>query len=261
MNPIFERKLFLIRYVALYALFAAAYAAVFGSVARLGAGVAVLDGFVVLLVSGLEGLMLWSILKYGTEGISGAPLRTAFYFTVGVLFVGVAIAAESLAVYGAAERVLPDFTRTIPARGLCFALVYVLFALFYTFAGRSNDDEIGQELAADSQSDPIERVTVRGGQKIKVIGVGDIIYLQAEGDYVAIVTAEGRWLKEQTMKYFEENLPRVGFVRVHRSYIVSVSHISRIEQSGREHRIVLRDGTAVRISDAGYKTLKQRLGL
>ncbi len=261
MNPILKRKLYLIRYIALYALFSAAYAAVFGAMARMEAGYAVLDGFVVLFVSGLEGLMLWSVLKYGTEGISREPLRVVFYLTAGALFVGIAIAAESIAVYGAAAEQFPRFVQTIPARSLCLVLVYVLFALYYAFAGRSNDDGVTAPSASAEPSDPIERITVRGGQKIKVIGVGDIIYLQAEGDYVAIVTAEGRWLKEQTMKYFEENLPRTGFVRVHRSYIVSVSHISRIEQSGREHRIVLRGGTSVRISDAGYKMLKQNLGL
>jgi DNA-binding LytR/AlgR family response regulator len=113
---------------------------------------------------------------------------------------------------------------------------------------------------------------VRGSQgKIELIDTRDIVYLGAEGDYVAIVTASGRWLKEQTLKYFEDALPRSEFVRVHRSYIVSISHISRIESSGRDRSVVLRGlgegggngpgGKSIRISDAGYKLLRRTLGL
>ncbi len=135
------------------------------------------------------------------------------------------------------------------------------------------------QLLAKEGVEPLERITVRGtGGRIELIGVGDIAYLQAEGDYVAIVTERGRWLKEGTMKWFEEALPSDGFVRVHRSFIVSVSHISRIETSGREHYLYLRGGNvrcgagsdsvkppaytdSIRISDAGYRLLKRALKL
>lgn len=268
MNPITENRAFFWRYVALYILFTVAWVLAFGSIVRVGVGYAVIDGAVVLVVSGIEGLLLWNILKYGSEGISGAPLRVAFYFVVGMLFVGVTVAAES-----AVMSVLPRedfrlFSQTIPARAFCLVMVYVLFALYYSHAVRLDDERVAIMPASApgaSSSGMLERITVRAGQRIKVIEVSEIIYLQAEGDYVAIVTAEGRRLKEQTMKYFEENLPRTRFVRVHRSFIVSVSHISRIEQSGREHSVVLRDGSAngtvIRISDAGYKLLRATLGL
>jgi DNA-binding LytR/AlgR family response regulator len=79
---------------------------------------------------------------------------------------------------------------------------------------------------------------------------------------VAIVTARGRHLKEGTMKWFEEALPCDRFVRVHRSCIVAVDRISRIETSGRDHTLTLRDGRgSIRISDTGYRLLRRRLGL
>lgn len=271
----------------------------------LGAGMSAswvgLDGAVWAAVTGFEALILWNILKYGAEGSGTSQvLRAVFYVVVGTLFVAVAVGAEVLAVWavssGMTEGLPSGLTMTIPARVLVTALVYVCFVLLYRYAWRS-DDETGEDVVALSgakvatreglsagisadaiagqaigvartASEPIERISVRGGQgKIELICVGDIVYLRAEGDYVAIVTASGQHLKEGTMKYFEENLPAGEFVRVHRSYIVSVSHISRIETSGRDHTLVLRGGAGgrvgevIRISDAGYKMLKKMLGL
>ena len=62
-----------------------------------------------------------------------------------------------------------------------------------------------------------------------VIFVSDILYFQSDGDYVQIITSHNKYLKEETMKYFEANLPTARFVRVHRSYIVNVEKILRIE--------------------------------
>lgn len=262
MNPLFERKLFLTRYVVLCVLFSAAYATVFGLLTPVPAGYAVLDGVVFALISGLEGLGLWSVLRYGADTTGRLPLRAVYYLMVGILFTGVAIGIGCAVMTVLPEAEFRLFVRTIPARSLVLVLVYVLFALYYAYAAPSDDDQ-GIEVANPGlpKADALERITIRGGQKIKVIAIDEIVYLQAEGDYVAIVTDEGRFLKEQTMKYFGENLPAGDFVRVHRSYIVSVGHISRIEQSGREHSVVLRNGARIRISDAGYKLLRSVLEL
>jgi DNA-binding LytR/AlgR family response regulator len=107
----------------------------------------------------------------------------------------------------------------------------------------------------------VERITVRNGQKIKIIPVEEILYLQADGDYVSIRTAEGRWLKEQTMKYSEEILPADRFVRIHRSYIVNITHISRIERYGEQQSIILHNGERIRISSARYQLLRRRLDI
>lgn len=263
MNPLFERKLFLIRYVVFYVLFGVVYALVFGWVAGLTAEGMAADGAVFTAVSGFGGLALWSILKYGADSSGRNPVTMAYYIMAGILFSGVTVGAECLVISQAVPGEFPGFVQTLPARSLVLALVYALFALYYAYAGRSCEDSLIPEPQASAAERPeaLERITIRGGQKIKVIAVDEIIYLQAEGDYVAIVTAEGRFLKEQTMKYFDENLPAGSFVRVHRSYIVSVTHISRIEQSGREHSVVLRDGSRIRISDTGYKLLRSVLGL
>lgn len=264
MNPVFEKRLFLIRYIVVCTLFATAYAAAFGAAAGMGAEYALLDGAVFGLAAGFGGLMLWSVLRYGIDGIRTPLLRRVYYAAVGSMFIALVAGAETAAVAMASPEAFGMFAPTIPARMLCLVAVYALFALWYAYAGREDgretDGGILQPLPLDGIR-TMERITVRSGQKIEVIPIGDIIYLQAEGDYVYIVTSGGRWLKERTMKYFEENLPCRSFVRVHRSHIVSVAHISRIEQSGRERFAVLRDGTRLRISDSGYKLLRQTLSL
>ena len=281
------------RYVALWVLVAAAYAAVFAALAELPVWAAAVDGAVFGAIAGLEGLILWNVLRYGTAGPSGANFfrigRLLLIVATGILFVAVAVGAETVAIWLLAEAPVEmenspwppaplwAFPQTIPARCLITAAVYACFALWYSSVTRSEaggnahgdisyaeqpEMKPVEKPAAGEAPELLERISVRGsGGKIVIIGTNEIIYIQAEGDYVAIVTADGRWLKEGTMKWFEEALPRDRFVRVHRSYIVSIGHISRIETSGRDHTLILRNGGPVRISDTGYRVLKRTLGL
>lgn len=108
----------------------------------------------------------------------------------------------------------------------------------------------------------LERIAVKVGQKIHVIMVSDIIYILSDGDYVQIVTHQNRFLKEETMKFFETGLPRSQFVRVHRSYIVNVEMILRIELYEKQIRLLtLKNGDKIRASASGYKALKNILNL
>lgn len=108
----------------------------------------------------------------------------------------------------------------------------------------------------------LERIAVKSGQKIHVIIVPEILYLQAYGDYVHIFTMQGKYLKEQTMKYFEEHLPATGFVRVHRSCIVNVEAISRIDLYEKQtQQLTLKNGHQIKVSQTGYKTLRAKLNL
>jgi DNA-binding LytR/AlgR family response regulator len=79
---------------------------------------------------------------------------------------------------------------------------------------------------------------------------------------VQIVTAQSRYLKEETMKYFEASLPRSRFVRVHRSYIVNVEKILRIELYEKQNQMLtLTNGDQIRASVAGYRELRTILNL
>lgn len=116
--------------------------------------------------------------------------------------------------------------------------------------------------AANKPAELLQRVTVKSGSKIQVIATADIISLQADGDYVHIYTLTGKYMKEQTMKYFDENLPNDQFARVHRSCIVNIHAIARIELYDKQsQQLTLKNGQQVKVSQAGYKLLRSKLNL
>lgn len=107
-----------------------------------------------------------------------------------------------------------------------------------------------------------KRVVVKTGGKIKIIPVATIQYLEAADDYVKIITEEGSFLKNKTMAFYERCLPQHSFVRIHRSYILNVQEITRIDPYEKEsHLAILKSGARLPVSKAGYVRLKEILGL
>lgn len=107
-----------------------------------------------------------------------------------------------------------------------------------------------------------QRIVVKNGNKIKIIPVHDIWYLEAADDYVKVHTPEGYFLKNKTMGYFEQVLDKQQFARCHRSYIVNVQQITRIDPYEKDNHVaLLRSGARVPVSRGGYGKLKSVLGL
>ena len=106
----------------------------------------------------------------------------------------------------------------------------------------------------------ISRIVVRKGTGISFIPVNSILYLESEDDYVMIWHSEGKALKQQTMKYYEENLPGNDFARIHRSYIVALEQIGKIEPYGKDtYKAILKNGKSLPVSRSGYKILKEKI--
>ncbi|HRG80503.1 MAG TPA: response regulator [Cyclobacteriaceae bacterium] len=106
------------------------------------------------------------------------------------------------------------------------------------------------------------RIVVKTGNKVKIIPIHDIHYLEADDDFVKIVSVEGSFLKNKTLSFYEQTLDPQQFVRVHRSYILHISQITKIEPYQKEtHMAVLRNGQQIPISKTGYGKLKSILGL
>lgn len=106
----------------------------------------------------------------------------------------------------------------------------------------------------------LERVVVKSNNKIRVIPVDKIRYLEAQDDYVMIYTFESKHLKQATMKYFEEHLNPNDFMRVHRSYIIRLDQVIQLEPYGKDSYVAkLKDGPTVKISKSGFKNLKDKL--
>ena len=110
------------------------------------------------------------------------------------------------------------------------------------------------------QPAPVNRVVVRKGNAINLIPVEQIRYVEAQDDYVMIHHTGGKALKQQTMKFYEDNLPKTDFVRIHRSYIVRVQEINLIEPYGKDNHVaMLKSGDKLPVSRAGYQQLKKEL--
>jgi two-component system LytT family response regulator len=107
-----------------------------------------------------------------------------------------------------------------------------------------------------------DRIVVKTGGKIKIIAVPDVHYIEAADDYVKLYTKEGSFLKNKTMGFFEQTLNAHQFVRTHRSYIVNVQEITRIDPYEKEaHIAILKSGARIPVSKTGYVKLRAVLGL
>ncbi len=117
-----------------------------------------------------------------------------------------------------------------------------------------------RELIQQPLDELIERVVVKSNNRIHVIPVDKIRYVEAQDDYVMIYTHEGKHLKQATMKYFEQHLDPKDFMRVHRSYIIRLDQVVQLEPYGKDSYVAkLKDGPSVKISKSGFKTLKDTL--
>ena len=124
---------------------------------------------------------------------------------------------------------------------------------------KATQDLLESASLSPSQS---QRIVVKNGSKIKIIPVHDVFYLEAADDYVKIHTSEGYFLKNKTMSHFEQSLDGEQFVRSHRSYIVNVQQITRIDPYEKDNHVaILRSGAKVPVSRSGYGKLKEVLGL
>ena len=115
---------------------------------------------------------------------------------------------------------------------------------------------------AHKQPEEQNRVVVKNGNNIKIIPVQEIHYIEAYDDYVKIFTKDGYSLKKKTMSYFEQAFNAEQCVRVHRSYIVQVQQITKIETLEKDsHIALLKTGIRIPLSKTGYAKLKMVLGL
>jgi two-component system LytT family response regulator len=124
---------------------------------------------------------------------------------------------------------------------------------------KSETDKLLQ--AADLQPSR-NRIVLKDNGKIKIIPASTIQYLEAADDYVKIHTAEGVFLKNRTMSFFEQGLDPQNFIRIHRSYLINIQLITRIEPYEKETQLaVLSIGVKLPVSKSGYARLRTVLGI
>ncbi len=121
----------------------------------------------------------------------------------------------------------------------------------------------GPELAvaARSPENQIQRLVVKDGSKVHIIPLEKLDYVEAQDDYIALHSEKRSFLKQQTISSVEAMLDPQKFVRIHRSHIVNLERIARIEPYSKDSRIVvLKDGTQLPVSRSGHVRLKELLG-
>jgi two-component system LytT family response regulator len=107
---------------------------------------------------------------------------------------------------------------------------------------------------------PAERVLIRDGPQVHVLPVEKIDYVEAQDDYVCFKADGRQYLKDQTMGALEATLDPARFVRIHRSYLLNIERIARVELYAKDSRVaILRDGTRLPVSRAGYARLSRLL--
>jgi len=118
------------------------------------------------------------------------------------------------------------------------------------------------ELAAAAQPEGrgVNRIVIRDGGQIQVIPVDSVDFLVAQGDYVAIHTGGKSHLKQQTLQSLSASLDADRFVRIHRSYVLNLERLARIEPYAKDSRVaVLHNGTELPVSRSGYARLRELL--
>ena len=153
----------------------------------------------------------------------------------------------------------------------CHALDYLLKpfseqrfdqALAHARANRSTPDTV-QMVAreAATRAAPLDRVLIRDGAKVHVIASARIDYIEAQDDYISIRSEGKSYLKSQRLSELEIQLDPAKFLRVHRSYLLNIDGIHRIEAATKDsHVAILRDETRIPVSKAGYQKLRLLVG-
>lgn len=112
------------------------------------------------------------------------------------------------------------------------------------------------------QPDDQNRIVVKNGSDIRIVPVQDIMYIEAYDDYVKLFTRDTYYLKKKTMNYYEQVLDSSKFFRTHRSYIINLQELTKIEPLEKNTYIaILKNGKKVPLSRTGYTRLKEILGV
>ena len=272
----FENRISLIIYAIAWIIYATAHLLAMYLLVDVPCEALFVDALIHAMIFAGLGIIIRIILQYAKYETLPPVQQYANHATLAVLTVGLWIGVGYLFNYLIFnETIAYGFVRTLPVRGMIGLMIYTICGLFFHVKVEQvmpdapvMQPDIDTEAAADTaekteteEENILERIAVKNKQKIHLIPLDEIVYLQSFGDYVYIVTPSNKYLKEETMKYFETHLPKT-FVRVHRSYIINIEYISRIESSGRRiQQVSLKTGEWVNTSAIGYKTLKEILKL
>lgn len=116
--------------------------------------------------------------------------------------------------------------------------------------------------SAEKQPDEKNRIVVKNNNEIRIVPVSDLYYVEAYDDYVKLFTQDNYFLKKKTMNYYEQVLDNSIFFRTHRSYIINLQQLTKIEPLEKNSYVaLLKNGKRIPLSRNGYVKLKEKLGI
>ena len=119
-----------------------------------------------------------------------------------------------------------------------------------------------QSVSNATKTQDLNKIIVKNGNRIQIIPLEKIKFIEAQDDYVSIVSDEGRFLKQTTMKSLEDQLPEEEFVRIHRSYILRIDQLKKLEAYTKDtHLATILSEEKLPVSKSGYQKLKGILNL
>lgn len=222
---------------------------------------AIVDSFISMGILTILSFLLW----YSIESLQGTPARILLAILVMTVWSTGSYGGELLATTIFPLR-YPAFESTLITRLIFGVLMWTVIVFWYRVQKLQNwqEERKAEDIIQTIQNEEnIDRIAVKDRGRIHIVPLQELIYLQATGDYVTLFTSSnGQFLKEQTMKFFESHLPSSRFIRIHRSYIINIDYVDRVELMGKEtYQLLLKNGTSLRISNTGYKLLKEQLSI
>ena len=232
----------------------------------------VLDSITGNILQSLCIIGLWIPVKY-YRNFKSVPLFLVFHFTLflisSVIWIGLGYLINQSILFSNNIQYNYIFFATLPVKIVFGLLVYIIFVLTYYLLIFRNECKMQKQNIVESVENasvtPVEKLTrviVKKNSEFHCININQIRYIEANGDYVLIYTDSNKFLKDQPMKYWETHLPDDNFVRIHRSFIVNIEVIAKMELYEKEtYKIHLKNGDILKASSSGYKLLKQKMRL
>jgi len=227
------------------------------------------DAIVCNILQAVVLLALWYPVKY-FRNILNISLLLLFHILLFLISSAVCIGLGFL-ITNAFMTDYPDYPKffltILPLRITFGLLIYAIFVLtcylLFSHNELKEQKQKNEENIAVQSPVPVEKLTriiVKKNSEFHCINVSQIRYIEANGDYVLIYADSNRYLKDQTMKYWETHLPDDSFVRIHRSFIVNIEMVAKIELYEKEtYKVHLKNGDKLKASSAGYKLLKKKM--
>jgi len=107
------------------------------------------------------------------------------------------------------------------------------------------------------QGAPLTRILIRDRDEVHIVPVAEVMFFEAQDDYVNIVTARREYLKQERLNRLEEMLDARRFCRIHRSYLLNLDYLQKIEPYSRDSRLAVlkKSERTLPVSRSGYQRL------